>query len=174
MTTYYQNRAWADRYHNEVFTWLRRWFYTHGLRGTSTMTTEVANFKEDVEHGTDYVLRLNTEIKMAGRVRGRQYEGFFDHDFSLREHNGNSQETEWKKFLDGRFPPYYGVFIGNDDGTLHRGKLLDMDYLRREVVGDNDKFMKVADSIKIPHKAPHQRFVTVEYADYPGLVIDSF
>lgn len=174
MGNYYQNRAWADRYHKEVFHHLKTWFYKFGLRGTTTMSTEVADWQEDVEYATDYVLRLNTEIKMAGRVRSRKYEGYFDWDTTLREHNGKSQDTELKKFLEGRFPPYYGVFIGNDDGSIRRGKLLDMELLRREMLGDNDRFMKVMSSSKIPWDNPNQRFVTVEYNDFPGLILDSF
>lgn len=164
-------KRWADLKHDEVQMYLTEWIWKFRL---ANMNINPAPEAADRLQGQDYIATFN-DVVFAARVRGWNTRYYFDSDFTIRYKNQYGKETEWQKLLTGRHPPYYGIFLVGEHGSIEHGKLVDFAKVHDQLVSDPYLQKKALKSVRQHGSEQGKEFIPLRYNWFSDdIVIDSF
>lgn len=163
-------KRWADLRSEEISNHLTEWVWKHRL---AKINVTPAPLEFDQNEGQDYIATLENVV-FAARVRRWNTRYYFDDDFTIRSRNRYEVDTEWQKLLEGKHPPYYGIFLVGEDEHIRHGKLVDFTKVHDQLVSRPDLLAKALKSVRRNRSEVGKEFLTLRYDWFDNIVLDSF
>jgi hypothetical protein len=135
---YLTQRKWSDQFIPQIEKVIIQHFLADQHLRKEMFKIDVSSPEDDFR-GIDGFLRLNTNIKIAFRLRKNQYLKY--KDFTFRYHSRYQQVTEWKKIQEPTLHYYFYGWLDQYDEYIQEAYLLDMNLFRNWISSKPETFI---------------------------------